>query len=214
MRSLRVAFAVAAALALAVSPSHVDSAPASAPKLESARTLRTKLAANGRAEVNVVHSITDDMGGSPSRRARVALEPPDRVRLEFQDDGECLTMRGDGGEWLQPSAQQLLLLPADQIEVGARLWSVFLAGAGPWRETREAKGRYTIVPEPGQGGDAAPFTKLSIVLGSDGLPQKLTALNGNQQIELRFSEWHFTKPRGAAAFRLTAPAGVTTVPLR
>jgi len=224
MRSFSLrSFVVAACLAAAglatgrascAEPSSAAPPSAPPPKLESARVLRAKLAASGRAEVNVVHTLADDMGGSPPRHARLALEPPDRVRLEFADDGECLTMRGDGGEWLQPSAHQLLLLPAGQIEVGARLWNVLLAGSGPWKETREAKGRYAIVPETGPTDDPAPFTKLTIVLGSDGLPLRLTAINGNQQLELRFSGWRFTNPRGQSAFRLVAPAGVTTVPLR
>lgn len=198
-------------VAMAASP--VTSAE-TATRLESARVLRAKLAANGRAEASVTHSLTDDLGGGAPRPARLALETPDRVRLDF-GDGEVLTMRNDGGEWLQPATQQMLVLPADQLEVAARLWRVLLGGGGPeWRETRTAPRTFTITPVPGLGGEAAPFTSLTVVLAPDGLPRSVTAANGNQTLALRFRTWRFTPPKGASAFRLTAPPGVTVVPMQ
>ena len=43
------------------------------------------------------------------------LRKPDRVRLDFTTTGEKITLRSDGGEWLQPATKQLIRIPAENV---------------------------------------------------------------------------------------------------
>mgnify|MGYP001195749181 CR=1 FL=1 len=102
------------ALALALAPAGAGLAagkPAAKPTpatLASTRTLVAKLAGSGRGEARVTVSRGDPLGG-PDRvdEGRLALEPPDRVRLDFGATGERIALRGDGGEWVQPATRPL-----------------------------------------------------------------------------------------------------------
>ena len=85
--------------------------PVSAAPLESSRALVRSLAQRGRAEATLRYVVASAPGSAPrSVRATLALEPPDRARLDVPATGEKITLRGDGGEWLQPSMKQLIKL--------------------------------------------------------------------------------------------------------
>ncbi len=63
----------------------------------------------GRAEVTLRYALP----AAPGARARVvygslALEPPDRVRLDVPASGERIVADASGGAWLQPATKQLL----------------------------------------------------------------------------------------------------------
>jgi hypothetical protein len=187
--------------------------PAIAGSLACGTELRARLARGGRAEAEVTQVLSVESEPPVSRRARLALEPPDRVRLDFRDDGESLTLRGDGGEWLQPALQQLLLLAPDQVAAAARLWRIFLEGeAAGVVEKRVAARRFLVV-----AADRAsmPFDTLWVTLGRDALPRSIeTSLGESGRVSMALARWRFPSRRGASAFRLEARAGITTVPMR
>ena len=97
--------------------------------LVTARAMSRALAGGRSAEATVSYAILD-MGGTPRTVAgRVRVEAPDRVRLDFTT-GEKITLRSDGGEWLQPATKQLLRIPRDRASGALRWWRVLLPGSG------------------------------------------------------------------------------------
>ncbi|HYM81052.1 MAG TPA: hypothetical protein VEY91_06540 [Candidatus Limnocylindria bacterium] len=202
------ATALAAGLALAVSPA--------ASRLETARVLEQRLTRHGRAEAQVVHALADALGAAAPRRARLALEPG-LVRLDFTDDGERVTLREDGGEWLQPGPRQILLLPSDQIAGAAAIWNALLGSERDrFTERRIASNRFLLTPSPALAENvAAPFESLWVTLGQDRLPSRIEVRDASGQLlRLRFSGWRFAAARGPTAFRLAAPKGYAVVPMR
>lgn len=215
-----LAFALAWGSTVALAPARIVAATpgspsASAPArktLASAAGLRSRLRHGGRASASFTHRLTDEQGPSAPRSGRVALEPPDRVRLDFRDDGECLTLRGDGGEWLQPSLRQLVLLPADQVGAAARLWELFLdGGRAGISERLVRKGTYLLTAE---SVVPAAFDSVWVSLDAAGLPARIEASLNGQRVSFALTRWSFGAPRGAPAFTQVAPAGIATVPLR
>lgn len=185
-------------------------APAAAP-VSTARLI-ARLRAAGRAEARLVQTTRDALGGKPvTTRGLLALELPDRVRLDFPASGERLTVRGDGGEWLQPAVRQMLVLNPEQARVSGELWSVMLeAGGAGFEEERRGAARFALRRRT---GPTAPFDSLVIDL-ERGLPASLTVFSaGGETLRYRFGAWRFVKPRGAPAFTLRAPAGWAVVPL-
>lgn len=138
-------------------------------------------------------------------RGKVALELPDCLRLDFTRSGERVTMRGDGGEWLQPALEQLLVLRPEQAQTAVGLWRAFLdGGRRGYDERRRGPGRYQLVPrEPGAGEPDS----LEVRLSRDGLPARIEAWSGGQRWAFDLSRWTFSRPRGAGAFTLRAPTG-------
>lgn len=180
--------------------------------LASAEGLRARLRRGGRASASFSHRLTDEQGVSAPRSGRVALEPPDRVRLDFHDDGECLTLRGDGGEWLQPSVRQLVLLPADQVGAAARLWDLFLDGRPEGISERLVRKRtYLLTAE---SAEPAAFDSVWVTLDPSRLPARIEASLNGQRVSFALSGWSFGTARGVSAFTQVAPTGVATVPLR
>jgi hypothetical protein len=180
-------------------------------RLRSTRALSRQLAAAGRGEVAVTLTREDPMMGRPQTfRGTLALEPPDRVRLEFPETGERIAVRGDGGEWLQPSARQLIRLRPEQAGVASWLWDLFLhGGGGRFTEREAAPGRYALT-FPHEGG-ALPET-LIVTVDARGLPAALEVRDrGLGRSSYRFASWRFARARGAAAFVIQPPRGYTVL---
>jgi hypothetical protein len=202
------ALALAAASLGAAAP---ERAEPPAPRLESTRALAAGLQRTGRAEVTLAWDIAGVAGGAPQRmRGALAVEPPDRARLDVARTGERITLRADGGEWLQPSVHQLVILKP-RHSVGAMRWWRLLAGGVGATERKLATGRYRLVVPATPTADA---DSAEVGLGAGGLPEVLELDDGvGGRMVYRLSGWKFTPARGAAAFRITAPAGTETVEL-
>lgn len=185
---------------------------AEAHALESSRALLASLRGAGRAEAAVTFAVGDPIAGRPrASLGRLALEPPDRARLDFGASGEAVTLRADGGEWRQPATKQLLRLSPDHAAGALRWWRVLLDPAGRGASERRVGPRHyrlRLDGEPGAGADSA-----DVRLDARGLPAELAL--GEQQggAVARFSAWRFMRARGASAFRLTAPPGYADVEL-
>jgi len=206
--ALALSFACALALTLtgALVPAHAAvTAPAST------RSLAAGLARGGRAEVTLRWTAPAIPGGRAERlRGTLAVEPPDRARLDVPATGERITLRSDGGEWLQPSLHQMMLLKA-RHSVAAMRWWRLLAGAEPANERRLGPRRYRLVLA---ATPAAPADSAEVSLDAAGLPARLELDDGTGgRLVYELSGWRFTRARGAAAFRVSAPAGIETVEL-
>lgn len=137
---LLAAVAPVLALVLALEGAAPSEQPGAPP--DPARALAARLRERGRAEAVVSCISTDPLSGATRRaRGRLALEPPDRARLDFVATGERITLRRDGGEWLQPATRQLLLLPAGRAAAALRWWAVLLGGGPERRGARSLPGR-------------------------------------------------------------------------
>lgn len=191
---------VAGATLLAVAP------PASS--ATSPLRLGARLKSSGRAECSFVRIATDPLSGrSVSLRGRLALEAPDRARLDFLDSGERITLRGDGGEWLQPKLRQLVVFTPERAAGGRRWWQLLIDGAAPGIALEPKPGRRLILrSEGGAGPDSA-----TLDLNAAGLPIRLRVPDGEAIDEYRFSRWSFGPARGAKAFRLPTPSGFERV---
>lgn len=203
---LRRRLAGALALALAFGPPAV-ARPAG---LQASARLARELGAARRAEVTLRWELPS-VPGSPPRpvSGTLALEAPDRVRLEMAGTGERLVARGDGGEWLQPSTKQLLRFGSRQAAPAIRWWRVLLGEARGVRERRVAARRYVLV----QRDEAGLADSAAVWLDARGLPARLEVPGGDGLLAYRLSGWRFGKAKGPAAFRLAAPAGYETVEL-
>jgi len=179
--------------------------------LESTRALAAGLHRTGRAEVTLAWDVAGVTGG-PSQRMRgaLAVEPPDRARLDVSGTGERITLREDGGEWLQPAVHQLMILKP-RHSVGAMRWWRLLAGGTGASERKLGTGRYRLVVAATATADA---DSAEVSLGAGGLPDRLELDDGaGGHLVYRLSGWKFTPARGAAAFRISAPPGTETVEL-
>ena len=175
------------------------------------RTLVQRLKAAGRGEARITQTTPDPTGG-PARvdRGTLTLEPPDRARIDFHASGEALTVRADGGEWLQPAARQMLRLSPEQAAEAARIWSILVAGHDAFAERKLGPRRYALLPRAGE----ASVDSAWIELDQAGLPARAELFAETVgKVTVVFSGWTFGRPRGAAAFRLEAPAGFAIVDL-
>ena len=180
--------------------------------LATARALARAMKGGRSAEAAVSYQLADPMGG-PARamRGRVKVESPDRVRLDFAAGGERIALRGDGGEWLQPAAKQLLRISSERAGSALLWWRVLLPESGEsFREDTLRAGVFRLAPRD----SAASPVRIKVRLDAAGLPVEL-AVDGmsDQPVVYRLSGWKFSPGRGAAAYRLSAPAGFTIVDL-
>jgi hypothetical protein len=186
-------------------------APHATSALEATRALAAGLERTGRAEVTLGWDVAGAPGAPPQHmRGALAVEPPDRARLDVAKTGERITLRADGGEWFQPSVHQLVILKP-RHSVGAMRWWRLLAGSTGATERKLASGRYRLVvaESPTAAADSA-----EVSLGASGLPERLELDDGaGGRMVYRLSGWKFTPARGAAAFKITAPPGTETVEL-
>jgi hypothetical protein len=212
----RSAWLPAALLALAAATGAAASPPAKAAAvapLAATRTLVSQLARSGRGEASVTVTREDPLGG-PERvdRGRLALEVPDRVRLEFPSTGERLAVRGDGGEWVQPAVKQVVRIRAEQAGLAAWLWEVFLTGGSEaFAERAQGGRRFALVPRDDEAGLPE---RIDVTVDAKGLPEQVgfTGADG-VAVRYRFTGWRFRSPRGPAAFTLSTPTGYTVVDL-
>ena len=189
----------------------IASAPASAaaPALEATQGLLAGLARSGRAVAMLSWSVPAPPGASSrTMQGALALEPPDLARLDVRATGERITLRGEGGEWSQPAMKQFIRLTPRHSVAAMRWWRLLVSGTGA-SERRLAARRYrlTIAGTPQAAADSA-----DVWLDARGLPSRLELADGmgGKQI-YRLAGWRFSKPKGAAAFRLTPPPGVEVV---
>jgi hypothetical protein len=182
--------------------------PVSDSTLVSTRALIRRLHAAGRAVADVRATVADPLTGKTSTlRGTLALELPHAARLDFST-GERLTLRQNGGEWLQPELRQLI--QAGPQSTGAILdwWGVLLEQSRA-RFSEIALGARAYRVQSRDDGDGIAQR---ISLGADGLPAQIELeTSGEAPRSYRLSGWRFTRPRGAAAFILVAPAGYDVV---
>jgi hypothetical protein len=203
----RIPRAIAWALVLALVPGAAAGA-----RLVSTRALLAGLRAHGRAEAEVRLERENPLTGrADAARGRLALEQPGYARLEFPATGECLTLREDGGDWLQPAPRQLVRAGARAAGVAMRWWAALLDSGAAFREQPLGGRGYRVAPL-GAGADQAIAQR--VWLGTDGLPARVeiaTEAGETQRYVLR--RWRFTRARGRAGFVLAAPPGFETVEL-
>ena len=207
VRVRRVALLLALALT-AVSAGLAAAATPPATRLESTRRLAAELKRAGRAEVTISWNL--GLAGEASRMSgTLALEPPSLARLDVPGTGDRVTLRADGGEWLQPGLRQLLKLSPQHSGAAMRWWRLLAAGEGA-RERRLGRGGYRLVV----GERAGEADSAEVWLDARGFPSRLVlddGAGGRQEYTLR--GWRFTRARGVAGFRLAAPAGIEVVEL-
>jgi hypothetical protein len=134
------------------------------------------------------------------------------VRLDFPASGERIALRGDGGEWIQPEARQLVRLARDRAGLAAWLWEVFLHGGTAGFRERPLGGRRFAL-EPRERDTGLP-DGITLTLDPGGLPAEIEfAEPGGGATRYRFAGWRFTRARGVAAFALAAPRGYAVVDL-
>jgi len=188
-----------------------DAASASGPTPpRSSRALIDGLKRTGRLEV----ALSREAGGEEGMaelRGTLALEPPDCARLDVRD-GESITLRAEGGEWLQPRLRQMIRLGPETAVNALVWWRVMLdsTGAGIVERGFDPKHFLLVRTVGGSGADSAWVT-----LGSGGLPQRLEISDGEGgRVAYHLGAWRFPARRGRAAFRLAAPRGFEVVDLR
>ena len=181
--------------------------PANAAPLEASRALVRSLAQRGRAEATLRYTVAVAPGAAPrSMHATLALEPPDRARLDVPGTGEKITLRGDGGEWLQPSMKQLVMLRPRHAVGALQWWRVLLGDGAGVRERRLAQGGYRLVTTTVHADSA------DVWLDARGLPARLELPDGTGgRAVYRLAGWRFSRARGNAAFHLATPAGYVPV---
>ncbi len=178
-------------------------------RLAAVGPLVERLRSSGHAEAAMSQTVLSEGETLRVDRGRLALEPPDRMRIDYRDSGERVTMRADGGEWIQPSLKQLLILRPEQAQAVVAAWRAFLdGGAGAYRERAQGAGRYRLTP---LGASATGADSLDVELGRDRLPRRIDLWVGDQRWALALSRWTFGRPRGSSAFTLRAPAGYSVL---
>jgi hypothetical protein len=201
----RIPWCLAAVLAILVATSGSGSA-ANVPA--ASKALSAKLARLGRAEARFTEVMVDPLGGTRQRPGKVALESGQRVRLDYGTSGEALTLRPDGGEWLQPDLEQMIRLGPVGSNV-TRIWQMLVGGGGPGL-TERSRGprRWTLIPAPGD----AVTDSAHVDLDAAGLPTRLAVFIGAEQsLEYRFQGWRFAAAKGRAAFVLTPRPGMQVI---
>jgi hypothetical protein len=205
----RAVCGASALLVLLVLAGAKSTPPAPAAKApQASRALAARIQGGQGAESLFRERIDDPLGGEHERTGRLRIEAPAFVRLEYGDSGEVITLRPDGGEWLQPGLGQMLRFGASGQEV-ARVWRLLLgvAGDGVTERRRSSRG-WTLVPSGSDLADSA-----WVDLDPAGLPARLTVFAGDAttNIEYRFAGWKFGAPLGKSAFTIKAPKGIHVI---
>ena len=178
--------------------------------LGSSRALLAELRSSGRAEATLRLSRLDPLSGRTSAvRGRLILELPRLARLELED-GQRLTLREDGGDWLQPATRQLVRAGARSAAGALVWWGALLDPQATGVRERKVGTRRYVLTRPGAGEALVQ----RIELGVDGLPRRLTVeTSPGERVEYRLTRWRFMRSRGPADFVLEAPAGFEVVEL-
>ena len=178
--------------------------------LASSRALIAGLRSSGRAEATLQLSRLDPLSGRTNVvRGRLVLELPRFARLELED-GQRLTLREDGGDWLQPATRQLVRAGSRSAAGALVWWGALLAPQATGVQERKVGARQYVLTRPGAGETLVQ----RIELGADGLPRGLTVeTSPGERVEYRLTRWRFVRSRGLADFVLEAPAGFEVVEL-
>jgi len=207
---MRLALALVV-LTMAVPPTSsawADSGAVVAPPVAT-RALLKGLRASGRAEAAVRLSRRDPVTGRASvLRGRLALELAGLARLDLED-GERLTLRPDGGDWLQPATRQLVRA-GTRSAAGVLVWWTALVAdrGGALRERPVGPGAYELVTA------GTEEVAQRVELDARGLPRRLlVAVSPEERLEYHLSRWRFVRPRGRADFALEPPVGFELVEL-
>lgn len=188
------------ALALVAGVRPAPAAPREQESLTAMRALQLKLAATGRAQARVTLTT-----GGVTQHGRIAFEPPRLARLDL-DDGETLTLHGDGGEWVQPRHRQVVHGGAQSAAAALTWWMAFVDPAG-FHEHAVRAGTWDITPPDSLGAGHA-----RVRLDARGLPARLAITSGAGETSVAtLSGWRFSRPRGRAAFVARTPAGFEDV---
>jgi hypothetical protein len=173
------------------------------------RVLLARLRAAGRAEATIRLRRRDVVSGRTVEQAgRLALEPPRRARLDFAG-GERLTLRADGGEWLQPALRQLVRAGPRGAAGALQWWGALLDPVAAGLEERRLDERSFALRLRGSETSAP-----RIELDAQGLPVRLVLAGADGgSLEYRLRGWRFVRARGEGDFRLAAPPGVEIVNL-
>lgn len=179
-------------------------------ELSATRSLLRELKAAGRGQAAFTMTQTDPMGGPDVvQRGRIALEPPDRVRLDFTATGERIALRGDGGEWIQPAARQMVRLGREQAGMANWLWEVLLQGGTTAFYELSVSGHFILRPRE---TDRSLPEGITVRLDARGLPAEIEYAEGGGAVtRYRFRSWRFMRRQGPRGFTLTAPGGYATV---
>lgn len=173
------------------------------------RTLAHRMSATGRAEANLIQRVPDPLGGpAAERHGRLALERPDRMRLDYEG-GESVTLRRDGGEWLQPRLTQMLVFDSTGAGAAQHAWDLLLGRDDAVAERAVGAARWRLRPiHP----DPDLPDSVEITLGPDGLPKRLvTWVQGERSVEFEISGWRFPRAKGRPGFVLAAPHGYEVI---
>jgi hypothetical protein len=200
-----LAFLLTGLLSLPGSGASVAAAPETP---VSTRALLAGLRSSGRAEAALRLRRLDPLSGRAIvQRGRLILELPRLARLELED-GERLTLREDGGDWLQPAAHQLVRAGARSAAGALVWWGALLDPQAAGVREREVGTRQYVLSHPG----ADEALQQRIELGADGLPRRLSVeVSPGERIEYRLARWRFVRSRGRADFVLAAPPGFEVV---
>lgn len=209
VRRVRILAAACFAAACMLGAVAVHGADSNAPV--PARVMLERLKKSGRAETRFTRTLVDPLSGKPqSTRGDLALELPMRVKIAFPSTKEQVTLREDGGEWLQPALQQLLVLGPERAAGARRWWDALLAEPGSKVKAKPAGvRRYELSLSESKPGDT---DRAWVTLDAQGLPRDLEIDEGGEEpTRYRFEGWRFTKARGRAGFVLRAPSGIEVV---
>jgi len=178
--------------------------------LGASRALLSGLRSSGRAEAALQLRRVDPLSGRTRvARGRLVLELPRLARLEF-DDGQRLTLRADGGDWLQPVTRQLVRAGPRSAAGALVWWAALLDPQATGVQERRLGARRYVLTLPGAGAESVQ----QVELGADRLPRRLWMETGpGERVEYRLAGWRFLRARGPADFVLQAPAGYEVVEL-
>ena len=167
-----------------------------------------RLESHGRAGVRIEQRAFDPEQGT--MHGRVRLEPPDRVRLDFEG-GESVTLRSDGGEWIQPKLKQLVRLDRERARDALLWWDLLLGrDRAQFIERTLRDGRVLIVRSTGEQANDSAWVSLDAAR----LPSRLEVREaGGVRAVLELRGWKFGRAHGTPEFKLPAPAGYEVVDL-
>ncbi len=167
-----------------------------------------QLAKSGRAEVRIERRAAGGATDDTPLRGRVVLEPPDRVRVDFEGTGERVTLRSDAGEWLQPRLRQLVRLGPARAREALRWWDLLLGPTRAGFTERALDDRRVLLVR------AASADSVWVTLDGRDRPARLeVAIEGGGRDVFRLGRWSFGAPRGTRDFVIAPPAGYEVVDL-
>lgn len=171
-----------------------------------AKKLVSELRERGRAEVGftrVHHDMLRDE--DVTLHGRLVLEPPHLAKLEFDETQERISLRDDGGEWLQPRLEQMLRFEPQRAWAALRWWRLFAGSEeSEWTERRVGDDTYVVR----MGLELGIADSARVRVGPDGLPLEIRIREtGDQPVVYSMGRWRFVPARGEKDFVLKAPKG-------